>query len=513
MLSKSEYKLGLTCPKELWLSRHEPGAQAPPSTTAQRRMRIGTEVGQLAKKRFPNGQTIPVWELSNEQAAVRTLEMMATGIETIFEATFIFGELVARIDVLQREADGWRIIEVKATSKYKKPDHLPDVSFQAHIVKGLGHPLTGVSLMHLNPEYVWQGGKWDVNGLFEIDDVSSDVEKAMPEVPGKAEAFLAMLEETAYPPAEGVPPYFDPVIFAQCKECAFAGHCSGRVPGDHIYFLGLHHSKTKKLLAEGIRSIGDLPIDFAMTNAERLRFDAFRNGEPSVAPELAARLGEIQYPAHLIDCETLRPELPLFIGHAPFIMLPFQWSCHTLEAAPNASTMDQNHSHREFLHRDRSDPREAFIQSLLAQLEFGGSILHYHGFEKNVINEMAADGVPGADQLVAKFDRFIDLRKILEDCYADAGFLGKTSIKNVLPVVAPSLSYSSLNIKNGDQAQIEYGRMLSGEATQGEADKLFIDLLAYCKLDTWAMVEILKVLIERASSVRLESIRKLSNES
>lgn len=495
MLSKSEYTSAHDCPKKLWLSRHMPETRTAPSTVALKRMKTGQEVGQLAKKRFPGGVTVPVWELTNEEAATRTSELMGQDVPSIFEATFVHGEYVARVDILEKEGDQWRIIEVKATSKYDKSKHLQDVAFQASLFTGLGLPLAGVSLMHLSRDYVWQGGEWDLQELLVAEDITDEVSKVLDDVPRTADALLAMVAESSYPPADGVAPYYDPVIQAACKGCPFAEHCGPRVPADHVYFLGLHHSKTKKLLAGGIRSIEDVPDDFKMTSVERLRFDAFRSGQPSVAPDLRERLAEIRYPAHLIDFETLRPDLPLFVGHSPFLMLPFQWSCHTLDAAPDDSTTNIDHGHDEFLHRDQSDPREAFVSSLLARVELGGSILHYHGFEKNVINELAKDGVPGADRVQAMFDRFIDLRKILEDCYADARFLGKTSIKNVLPVVAPGLTYSTLNIQNGDQAQIEYGRMLSGEVLGSDADQLFADLLAYCKLDTWAMVEILKALL------------------
>lgn len=472
-----------------------PAEKSSPTPAAQRRMNVGKDVGQLAKQRFPGGVTVPVWELTNEQAAEHTLNLMSNGVQTIFEATFIFEQYVARVDVLEREGAGWRITEVKATSRYKRPDHLPDVAFQAAVFVSLGHALEGVALMHLNPEYVWAGGDWNVKELFAVEDVSADVGKAWPNVLPQASAFLSMEREGAYPAVDGEPPYFDPVVFAHCKECEFAAHCSKRVSNDHIYFLGLHHSKTKKLLAEGIRTIAAVPSDFAMSPSERLRFEAFSTGTPVTAPGLKMQLDDIQYPAHLIDFETVRPDLPLFTGHSPFTLLPFQWSCHTLESAPDIETEDQDCAHREFLHTFPTDPRASFVDSLLNLLESGGSIVHYHGFEKNVIRELAEAGIPGAEHLVEKFDRFIDLRKILEDGYADTRFLGKTSIKNVLPVVAPSMSYSDLKIQNGDQAQLEYGRILTGEANGGAMDELCRDLLAYCKLDTWAMVKILKVLL------------------
>lgn len=499
MLSKSEFTKAQDCPKKLWLSLHEPGAKTAPTLTAQKRMKAGQEIGKLAQGLFPGGVAVPVGGMSNEEAAARTAELMDQGLPAIFEATFIHDNCVARVDVLQREGDRWRIVEVKSSTKYKKPDHLPDVAFQASIFTGLGYPLSGVSLMHLNSDYVWEGGDWNLDELFAIEDVGEDVEGVLSSIPVQAHALVAMVAQTTYPPIDGEAPYYDPVIQSACKGCEFADHCSPRVPTDHIYYLGLHFTKTRKLLAQGIRSIGDVPEDFAMSPTEKLRFDAFRSKGQAIAPELSERLADIQYPAHLIDFETLRPDLPMFVGQSPYQMLPFQWSCHTLENAPDGTTSDSGRGHSEFIHQERSDPREAFVQSLLELLESEGSVLHYHGYEKAVIKELAEDGVPGADQLLAMFDRFVDLRKILEDCYADARFLGKTSIKNVLPVVAPGLSYSSLNIQNGDQAQIEYGRMLSGELVGAEADKLFVDLLAYCKLDTWAMVEILKVL--RQSSV------------
>lgn len=498
MLSKSEYKSALSCPKKLWLSRHMPQVRSALSESAQRRMKMGSEVGKLARGYFDGGIEVPVYRLSNEEAAEMTAALMSDGASVLYEATFIFGKLIARIDILKREADGWHIVEVKATSKYKRPDHLPDVAFQAHVLLGCGYSLNGASLMHLSKDYVWEGGQWDLQRLFAVEDITEDVIKAEPKVADIAASFVSLVAEEAYPPVGGLAPYFDPVIQSACKGCEFSEHCKPRVPKDHVYYLGLHHAKLKKLLADGIYRIEDVPLDFNMSAAEKLRFDAFKRAGAVVSPNLADRLGAIEYPAHLIDFETLRPDLPLFPGHRPFILLPFQWSCHTLSERPNESITDDSHGHDEFLHQSQTDPREAFVQSLLVKIEGGGSVLHYHGFEKNVISELVADGVRGAADLEARFHRFIDLREMLEDCYADPAFLGRTSIKNVLPVLAPSLSYSGLNIQNGDQAQIEYSRMLGGELDDEQCQRLSRDLLRYCKLDTWAMVEVLRALYAAA---------------
>ena len=70
---------------------------------------------------------------------------------------------------------------------------------------------------------------------------------------------------------------------------------------------------------------------------------------------------------------------------------------------------------------------------------------------------------------------------------------GSYSIKNVLPALVPELSYNDLNIKEGGTASAIFAAMLKGEFN-GDINKTRQDLLAYCKLDTLAMVEILKKL-------------------
>jgi hypothetical protein len=65
-----------------------------------------------------------------------------------------------------------------------------------------------------------------------------------------------------------------------------------------------------------------------------------------------------------------------------------------------------------------------------------------------------------------------------------------------LPVLSPSLSYEDLEIQEGGTASLKYERWLFGEMEAEEWDKTYWDLLNYCKLDTLAMVEILRVLYQ-----------------
>jgi len=79
--------------------------------------------------------------------------------------------------------------------------------------------------------------------------------------------------------------------------------------------------------------------------------------------------------------------------------------------------------------------------------------------------------------------------------YADYRFKGSASIKAVLPVLIPSLSYDGLSVKKGDEASILFEKYLNGDFSPEEWQQYREDLLAYCKLDTLAMVEIFQKLV------------------
>ena len=72
--------------------------------------------------------------------------------------------------------------------------------------------------------------------------------------------------------------------------------------------------------------------------------------------------------------------------------------------------------------------------------------------------------------------------------YYHPDFEGSASIKNVLPVLVPELSYSALDIQEGGTASLVYSQL----KFQDEGTRLVQcqQLLDYCCLDTLAMVRI-----------------------
>ena len=77
------------------------------------------------------------------------------------------------------------------------------------------------------------------------------------------------------------------------------------------------------------------------------------------------------------------------------------------------------------------------------------------------------------------------------------GFHGRTSIKVTLPTLIPELSYSDLEIAEGDSAIAAFAYLALGKYSEGdETEDIRNNLLRYCERDTLAMVKLHEKLTE-----------------
>jgi hypothetical protein len=175
------------------------------------------------------------------------------------------------------------------------------------------------------------------------------------------------------------------------------------------------------------------------------------------------------------------------VGLQPYSQYPFQFSCHILDD-------NNNLEHIEYLHYDKTDPRESLIIKLIQAVKNEGSIIAYNApFERGVINKLSEQFPKYKNDLDAINRRFWDQLVIFKKFYTDYRFKGSNSLKSVLPVLVPHLKYSDLEIQDGSQAQVGWRKMIL-ITDEKEKQKLYKQLLEYCRLDTIAMVEIQNVL-------------------
>jgi Domain of unknown function(DUF2779)/Domain of unknown function DUF83 len=482
-LSKARVLAGLQCLKRLHYETYEPDLRSPVGPGRRAILEAGKAVGEVARKRYPGGVAIPE-EAGRHDQAVRETKAALSRPTTcaIYEAAFTWEEIRVRVDILARTEDGWRLVEVKSSSGFKE-EYLSDLALQLMALEGNGVAVESAALLHVNSQYVWDGGAYDVNELFAEEELSRFVRASVPSLRTR----LARMREVLLvpePPDVGVGPH--------CRKpytCPFYDVCHDRMPEHHISSLPrLTPKMYAALLAAEIEDIRDIPDDFeGFGDLQRRVRDSVSRGEPFRHPDLKTELERIRYPVHFLDFETCNPPLPIIPGTRPFQQTPFEWSDHVLEP-------DGTIHHHSYLHTLRSDPRPTLTDALLNALAGEGSIVVYSGFEARVIRSLA-DALPAwADRLLPVETRMIDLHHLIHSNYYHPNFHGSFSIKDVLPALVAGLDYKDLAIQEGSQAALAFATMTHPETDAEERGSLRNALLAYCSRDTMAMLRLFQTL-------------------
>lgn len=486
-LSKSRFADGLQCPKWLYLECFNHELADPVDDQQQAIFDTGHEVGELARSLYNGGLLIKEDHLHHADAIVSTNAALSDArIPALFEAAFQHDDIKIRADILVRADDGcFDLIEVKSGTRVKA-ENIPDAGVQLFVLNGCGIKIRRTCIGHLNKEYVYPGGDYDLSQLFCIEDVTDQVRQLQPEIP----MLLDEMRRHLWSPE---PP--DIKAGRQCSrphKCPFQGHCRAGEPEHPVGKLPRASEKLLQALAEaGINDIRDIPEDFAGLNALQKRVrDCVVNDCWYVESELKHQLQRLEYPVHFLDFETFAPALPVYAGTHPCQVIPFQWSNHILEKSGELR-------HEQFLHDGTDDPRESFANSLLKTLGARGSIVVYSSFEASRIRDLASLFPGMAAGLLGLLDnRIVDLLQLVrKHCYHPA-FHGSFSIKSVLPALVPGLDYIDLEINNGSIASFAYAEMRRADTTEERRESLKQGLLAYCKRDTEAEVELFKLLSE-----------------
>src|SRR5437868_10090729 len=171
-LSKSKFMAGVQCLKRLYLLVHKSELAGEPDPAGQAILEQGQEVGRLARQLFPGG--VEVNGLGTIADSIRTTrELLANPeIPAIFEGIFEHGDVLVRVDVLQRRRKKrWRLLEVKSTTRVKD-HHLYEVAIQRLVLSRCGLNLGSCGLMYINRNYVYAGGPLNLHQLFRIRDLT-----------------------------------------------------------------------------------------------------------------------------------------------------------------------------------------------------------------------------------------------------------------------------------------------------------------------------------------------------
>jgi hypothetical protein len=482
-LSKSKIIAYRQCPKRLWLEVHRPELKEV-SNSSEASFQVGYEVGEMARQIYDpngNGETVEIHPDRLHEAIARTTELVATSRHPIFEAGFEAAGGRAFADaLLPIQSDGspaWRMVEVKSSTKVKDYHH-DDIAVQAHIARASGIPLVLVSLAHVDSSWVYPG-EGDYTGLLKENDLTEEAFSRSGEVVewiSQAQAIAALPEE---PVVETGPQCTKPF------ECSFCNYCyRDQVLPEHP-ISGLPNFRKRELCEElGIEDLRDVPDHLLNEKQKWVKNHTISGTHYFDADGAKDALAPYGFPARFLDFESAQFPVPIWAGTSPYEQIPFQFSLHTLG---ESGSLD----HAAFLDLSGDLPTYSFTTTLLSTCGEEGPIFVYSHFEKRIINAMISRYPEFAEPLEALRHRIVDLLPIARNHYYHPSMKGRWGIKGVLPAICPDLKYGDLeDVQDGMAAVEAFREAIHPDTNPTRHSEIEAQLLAYCKLDTLAMVRL-----------------------
>lgn len=453
MLSKSNFRSYLECPCLLWLEKVRPDLlPSDHNDELQHIFEEGRKVDVESRKLHPGGFEV---EGFVKDGWKNTRAALVAGHDVLFQPTAVAGEMHARADILTRNGSSWDIREVKSSTQVKD-EHILDLAFQRLCFEGAKVPIGRTHLVHINNRYVRHGAVEPAK-LFKSEDVTAAVKTAMAEMRGDVRSALAI---TAWPKKPGQ---------ANADACTDPAHC------EYLgYYLHLLPAALRARLEE-TRRVAPLP------DPPIVRIDK---------PGLKRKLAVLRYPLQYLDYETYSPAIPMFDGYRSYQRVTFQYSLHAQDAA------GAKLRHAEYLEQENVDPAPRLAAHLMENAAKGGTFVAWNAsFEKGCNTEMGERNSGFAKFFESVNGRMFDPMWIFKKkggLYLHSSCGGSASLKKVLPVIVPSLSYKSLDIQEGETASNSWPVLTDPKTPAAKKKKLYEDMLAYCGLDTFAMTKIIE---------------------
>jgi len=464
-ITKSDYQQYLACPPEYWLLKHQPELfDGAPDVEMLHILRQGNEIESLARDYFKAKDDIRIE----------------------FQCIYKSARLYARADIVLTEIHTGikTLIEVKSGTSVKA-EYLDDLAFQVIAAESVGVRMNRIAVLHVNKEYI-RSNEIDIDAFFTFKDISTDVIARIPQTRINIEAAIMYLEQN------------EPVMqlhehCGQKLDCPAFKRNHPNLPDYSVFNISrIGQPKLRELLMNGIVDILDVPRQFELSEKQRLQVDIAQAGIPYICHQcIKEALDGLQYPLYFLDYETLQYGIPLYDDIAPYQQMVFQWSLHILYE----DSLEPEHL--DFLSDGSGHPAFEFVKAMHDAIpNDGGSVLVWNKSFEMTRNKELAQMFPKYESFFMDInERVFDLMEIFQkQHFVHPAFRGSYSIKQVMPVLVPQLTYADLEINHGMLASIRWFELVTGQIPELEKEHLLRNLREYCKLDTLAMLEIYRFL-------------------
>lgn len=503
-VSKTDFILYKECPKNAWYKIHRPESyyNSTLSEFEQHLLNTGNEVEIVARKLFPDAVLV---RGRDDNSVAQTQELITNKTPVIFQPIFIHDGFMCAVDILEYDAERgeYRVYEVKATNELKDDVHLPDLAFQVNLLKRVGLNVGFAGLIHLNSEFR-RKGPLNLLGLFTTEDLTDQVAEI--DTPRLRRTTLGAgssgIETEMNQAKEYLNQEDEPAGYCCCVYKGRSRHCTTfQISNKGLPEYSVHDisniGKSKKKLTElvdmGVFDLKDIPENFELSDIQKNQVNVHLFDKVMInAPEIKRQLDELQYPLYFLDYESFNPAIPRFDGFGPYMQIVFQYSLHVVNSP------EEEPEHFEYLYTGNEDPSVELVKSLRGHMGDSGTVIVWYKPFESTRNKELSERLPEyANFMNGVNDRIYDLMDIFKgQHYVHKDFRGSASIKKVMPVMVPDLSYKELEIGEGAAAMNAWNEVVTGDLSVEEKEKVKLDLLKYCGLDTFAMYAIWKKLRE-----------------
>ena len=339
--------------------------------------------------------------------------------------------------------------------------------------------------------------KLDLRELFVSEDLTENAKEQFDNVRENIARFERILEFPNEPECDIGMHCYEPYTCGAFEYC-WAGVAQGSV-FDIGSKLGVKFYKKDKfaLWHSGVKNIDDIKDISSFPAYQQIQLKAHKEKSRILnADAVREFLATLSYPLYHLDFETFQSAIPLWRGAKPYEQTPFQYSLH-IDKGDGSKP-----EHKEFLPTEFCDPRRALALSLVRDIPKGVCSLAYNAqFEKGVLKRLAELFPDLSEHLMDIHNNMKDLMEpFAKRDFYDWRQNGSYSIKKIQPILAPSIDdgYKAMasrgEISNGGEAMNAFPAFATMSSEQ--IAKKRKELLAYCGLDTLAMIKVLEGLKE-----------------
>ena len=498
LLSKSDFKVGRTCPTKLYYRKLRYPTTQDDDPYVQFLADGGYMVEAIARVLFAEGREV-IGKFERDRIEV-TRKALQQDEVVLFQAMLLHGQLLAEVDILEKRGNQFRLVEVKAKSVKPSEDgsspfrgaqkkimakwkpYLEDLAYQTHILQGL-YPQAQITAclcvvdktqtsneetvfqnFHIEPSVRDPGGGFrkpqitftgDVDSLrkesfVKIFDATAEVDELLPLVSAEAAKLAQSI-------AGEKPTRTEPALSVICKDCEYRiqsnaqdgfRECWEELADASPHFLDLYYISDLKdedvaaMVTQRKAHLVDLsPASFKGKRGIRqsLQLQWTIKNEEFIDPELIRILTARKYPLHFLDFEASRLAVPYHAGMHPYGQVAFQWSCHTIRE-PGAAV-----EHTEWINVDNKYPNFEFTRSLKDAINPEGTVFVWSPFERAALKDIQRQMVTRREQdkdlsdwlqlMIDDAGPLLDMCELAKDYYFHPYMAGSVSIKKVLPAV------------------------------------------------------------------------------